>query len=385
MPVMDMNWTDADKAFADEVRAFLDAELTPDLREAGRWMTSVYGDHERSMAWQAKLHARGWAAPAWPKQHGGTEWSVTQRYIFARERVRAGAPPVSPMGISMCGPALIGHGSAAQKAHFLPRMLSAVSISGVRAIQSRTPGSDLAPAGHEAPCATAMISSAHGTKIWTTHANVANWIFCLVRTVNAWRARSRASPFILIPMDTPGITVQTDHHDLWRTHIQNQIFFDNVRVPAANVVGAVDDGWTVAKYLLEFERVVAAPMPPNCRCGWSGCANWRAIWRTNPSFAARLGCSQDPARCARNLRVSGDGKRRFKRWAARPFGFDHEDHGHRTEPAYLGTRAGCSRPLWPCLPAASRNERRTQSALRIKSGLGFRAAGSGDCAAQIYE
>jgi alkylation response protein AidB-like acyl-CoA dehydrogenase len=98
MPVMDMNWTDADKAFADEVRAFLDAELTPDLREAGRWMTSVYGDHERSMAWQAKLHARGWAAPAWPKQHGGTEWSVTQRYIFARERVRAGAPPVSPHG-----------------------------------------------------------------------------------------------------------------------------------------------------------------------------------------------------------------------------------------------------------------------------------------------
>ena len=121
---MDMNWSDADKAFTDEVRAFLDAELTPELREAGRWMTSVYGDHELSMEWQRRLHAKGWVAPAWPKKYGGAEWSITQRYIFSRERVLAGAPPISPMGIGMCGPALLGHGSEEQKAHFLPRMLT---------------------------------------------------------------------------------------------------------------------------------------------------------------------------------------------------------------------------------------------------------------------
>ncbi len=106
MANMDMNWSDADKAFTDEVRAFLDAELTPELREAGRWMTSVYGDHELSMEWQRRLHAKGWAAPAWPKKYGGAEWSITQRYIFSRERVLArpfaagqsnGLLPASPM------------------------------------------------------------------------------------------------------------------------------------------------------------------------------------------------------------------------------------------------------------------------------------------------
>ena len=254
---MNLNWSDADLAFADEVRAFLDAELTDDLRTAGRWMTSVYGDHDASLEWQRRLHRRGWAAPAWPKEHGGAGFSVTERYIMARECALAGAPPLSPMGISMCGPALLGHGSAEQKAHYLPRILSGEHFW-CQGYSEPHAGSDLAPLkmraerdGDELVC--------NGTKIWTTHANVANWIFCLVRTGQFDRPQLGIT-FLLIPMDTPGITV----HPIIMTsgeHIQNQIFFDNVRVPVANVVGQIDDGWTVAKYLLEFERGGSAYAP----------------------------------------------------------------------------------------------------------------------------
>lgn len=194
-----MQLSPADLAFRDEVRAFLAAELTPELRRAGERMTSVYADHEAQMAWQAKLHAKGWAAPAWPVEYGGCDWSVVQHYIFAAERVRAGAPPVSPMGIKMCGPAIIGFGTDEQKAHFLPRMLNGEHFwcQGYS-----TPGAD-------SDLASLQMSAVRdgddlvctGTKIWTTHANV------------------------------------------------------------ANVLGAIDDGWTVAKYLLEFERGGSAYAP----------------------------------------------------------------------------------------------------------------------------
>jgi alkylation response protein AidB-like acyl-CoA dehydrogenase len=254
---MEMLWTDADKAFTDEVRTFLDAELTPGLREAGRWMTSVYGDHECSMEWQRRLHAKGWAAPAWPREHGGAAWSVTQRYIFARERVLAGAPPVSPMGIAMCGPALIGHGSAEQKAYYLPRILSGEHFW-CQGYSEPQAGSDLALLAMSARRENDHFVC-NGTKIWTTHANVANWIFCLVRTSQLARPQQGIT-FLLIPMDTQGITV-TPIVMTSGEHIQNQIFFDNVRVPVANAVGAIDDGWTVAKYLLEFERGGSAYAP----------------------------------------------------------------------------------------------------------------------------
>src|SRR5689334_16614652 len=121
---MNLTWSSADIDFREEVRAFLDAELTAEMRRAVRRMTSVYAPHELSMAWQAILHARGWAVPAWPVEYGGCGWSAAQRYIFAQELTGNDAPPLSPMGLGMCGPVLIGHGTAAQKAHYLPRMLS---------------------------------------------------------------------------------------------------------------------------------------------------------------------------------------------------------------------------------------------------------------------
>jgi len=254
---MDMAWSAADRVFRDEVRAFLDAELTDDIREAGRWMTSVYADHAASLAWQRKLHARGWAAPAWPKRHGGAEWSVAQRYIYTRERVAAGAPPVSPMGIQMCGPALIGHGTEEQKAFFLPRMLSGEHFW-CQGYSEPGAGSDLASLRM-----AAVRDGDHfvctGQKIWTTHADVADWMFCLVRTERGEKPQNGIT-FLLIDMTTPGITVRPIVAPSGE-HIQNEVFFDRVRVPVANVVGKIGKGWTVAKYLLEFERGGTAYAP----------------------------------------------------------------------------------------------------------------------------
>ena len=111
-------------AFRDDVRTFLDEKLTPELRQAGRLMTSVYADHEASMEWQRILHERGWAAPAWPVQHGGCDWTLTQHYIFSRESTLAGAPSLSPMGIRMVAHAIIRFGTPAQRDFFLPRILT---------------------------------------------------------------------------------------------------------------------------------------------------------------------------------------------------------------------------------------------------------------------
>tara|TARA_R110000772_G_scaffold115174_1_gene219927 strand:+ start:7874 stop:9085 length:1212 start_codon:yes stop_codon:yes gene_type:complete len=254
---MDLKWNDEDIAFTEEVRNFFESKLTPRIRAAGQWMTSVYGEHDVSLEWQRILNEKGWAAPAWPKEYGGAQWSVAQRYIFARERVKAGAPPMSPMGISMCGPALIGHGSEEQKAYYLPRMLSGEHFW-CQGYSEPHAGSDLALLSMSAE-RDGDDFICNGSKIWTTHADVANWIFCLVRTGQFDRSQQGIS-FLLIPMDSPGINVQPIIMSSGE-HIQNQIFFDNVRVPIANVVGAVDDGWTVAKYLLEFERGGSAYAP----------------------------------------------------------------------------------------------------------------------------
>jgi alkylation response protein AidB-like acyl-CoA dehydrogenase len=254
---MDLEWSRKDLEFRDEVRSFLDEKLTPELRQAGRLMTSVYSDHEASMAWQQILHERGWAAPAWPVEHGGCGWSLTQHYIFSRESILAGAPPLSPMGIRMVAHAIVKYGTVAQKDFFLPRILTG-EVFFCQGYSEPESGSDLASLsmaavddGDDLACT--------GSKIWTTHATEANWMFALVRTTRTER-KQQGITFVLIDMTSPGIAV----HPLVMTsgeQIQNQIFFDGVRVPKANVLGDIDDGWTVAKYLLEFERGGGASSP----------------------------------------------------------------------------------------------------------------------------
>ncbi|MEX3941864.1 acyl-CoA dehydrogenase family protein [Paraburkholderia sp. BR10937] len=254
---MDLKWSEADLAFRDEVRTFFATHLTDELRAAGRLMTSVYADHGAAMQWQRVLATRGWAAPAWPREYGGCGWSAPQRYLFSRERVAAGAPPLSPMGIQMCAPALIKFGSDAQKAYFLPRMLSGEHVwcQGYSEPQS---GSDLASLQMSAR-EDGDYLICNGSKIWVTHAQDANWIFCLVRTSREQKPQLGIT-FVLIEMDTPGISVQPIVMSSGE-YIQNQVFFENVRVPKANVVGTIGAGWTVAKYLLEFERGGTAYAP----------------------------------------------------------------------------------------------------------------------------
>ncbi|WP_422059660.1 acyl-CoA dehydrogenase family protein [Sphingopyxis sp.] len=246
-----------DEAFRIEVRAFFETALTPELRRAGKLMTSVYADHAAQMAWHAKLHAKGWVAPGWPVEYGGCDWSVVQHHIFASERVRTGAPPVSPMGIQMAGPAIIGFGTAEQKAYYLPRMLSGEHFW-CQGYSEPGAGSDLAALQTKAVREGDMLV-VNGSKIWVTHANVANWVFCLVRTSTGAR-KQQGITFLLIDMASPGVTVRPIVMASGE-HIQNEIFFDDVRVPVANVLGEIDDGWTVAKYLLEFERGGSAYAP----------------------------------------------------------------------------------------------------------------------------
>jgi alkylation response protein AidB-like acyl-CoA dehydrogenase len=254
---VELAWSDEDIEFRDEVREFLRNRLTPELQQAGRLMTSVYSDHDASMAWQAILHERGWAAPAWPVEHGGCDWTLTQHYIFSRESTLAGAPNLSPMGIRMVAHALIAYGSEAQKEFFLPRILTG-EVFFCQGYSEPEAGSDLA-----ALSMAATDDGEHlvctGSKIWTTHAREANWMFGLVRTSRSAK-KQQGITFVLIEMDSPGIEIRP----LVMTsgeEIQNQVFFDDVRVPKANVIGKIDDGWTVAKYLLEFERGGGASSP----------------------------------------------------------------------------------------------------------------------------
>jgi acyl-CoA dehydrogenase len=247
---MNLELSPEELAFRDGVRAFLDAALTPELREAGRRTTSVFTDKRWSIPWQKILHAKGWAAPSWPKEYGGTGWSDMQRYIFAAECARAGAPGLAPMGLRMVGPCIMRYGTPEQKAHYLPRILSGDDYW-CQGYSEPGSGSDLASLQLRAT-SDGDDYVLNGSKIWTTHAHWANRMFCLVRT--RFEGKHQAGiTFLLLDMQSPGIKVRPII-TLAGEHEVNQVFFDDVRVPKANRLGEENDGWTVAKYLLEFER-----------------------------------------------------------------------------------------------------------------------------------
>ncbi|WP_353257801.1 acyl-CoA dehydrogenase family protein [Hyphomonas sp.] len=247
---MNLDLTASDIAFRDEVRAFLTANLTPALAAAGRLATSVFIEPEYTLPWQRILHARGWVAPNWPKAYGGTGWDEMQRYIFASECARAGAPGLAPMGLNMVGPCIIGYGTPEQKAYYLPRILSGEDYW-CQGYSEPGSGSDLASLQLKAD-SDGEHYVLNGSKIWTTHAHHANKMFCLVRTDPAAKLQLGIT-FLLLDMDTPGIKVEPII-TLAGEHELNQVFFDDVRVAKSGRLGAENDGWSVAKYLLEFER-----------------------------------------------------------------------------------------------------------------------------------
>jgi alkylation response protein AidB-like acyl-CoA dehydrogenase len=213
-----------------------------------------YLDKEGQVKWQKALYERGWIAPNWPKEHGGANFTPNQKYIFDIELSAAGTPIVSPMGLKMVAPVIMAFGNDAQKKRHLPPILSS-DIWWCQGYSEPGSGSDLASLQMRAEDKGDHFIC-NGTKIWTTHAQWADWIFCLVRTAQRAKPQEGIS-FILIDMRTPGISVKpivTLDGPVENEQEINQVFFDDVRVPKENLIGKQDEGWTYAKYLLEFER-----------------------------------------------------------------------------------------------------------------------------------
>lgn len=248
---MDLTLSREDEEFRAEVRRFLDENLTQDLREAGRKTTGVFAEYAAGMRWHKILARRGWSAPTWPKEYGGTGWSATQRYIFSRECIAADAPRIFAMGLRMVGPVIMKFGTPEQKAKYLPRIVSG-DITFCQGYSEPGSGSDLASLKTRAE-RDGDDYVINGTKIWTTGAHVADHMFCLVRTSSEGKPQDGISFVLIDSMKAPGLTV-SPIVTLAGDHEVNQVFFDSVRTPVANRIGPENAGWTVAKYLLEFER-----------------------------------------------------------------------------------------------------------------------------------
>ncbi len=247
---MNLQLSPADARFRDEVRSFLESTLDDGLRRGADRCGSVFQDYATNIRWHRILHRKGWIAPSWPERFGGPGWSVVQRYIFQAECASAGAPALAPMGLGMCGPVLMGYGTTEQQSTYLPRILSGEDYW-CQGYSEPGSGSDLASLGLRA-ARDGDDYILNGTKIWTTHAQHANRMFLLVRTATSGRPQAGIS-FLLLDMDTPGISVEPIIFSSG-DHEVNTVFFESVRVPVTNRVGEENDGWTVAKYLLEFER-----------------------------------------------------------------------------------------------------------------------------------
>ena len=247
---MDLNYSHEETNFRKEVHDWLETHLPDDIRQ------KVIGYQELSkedyQRWHKILAAKGWSVPHWPVEWGGTGWDMTQRYIYDEEFALAGAPRLPPFGPAMCAPVLLKFGTSAQKEQFLPRIREGDDFW-VQGYSEPGAGSDLAAVKTRAE-RVGDHYVINGQKIWTTLGHYGDWIFCLVRTDPHAEKRQEGISFILMDMKTPGINVRPlilmdGGHEV------NEIFFDNVKVPAQNLVYEENKGWTVAKYLLGHERM----------------------------------------------------------------------------------------------------------------------------------
>jgi hypothetical protein len=244
---MDLTFSREEEAFRERVRSFIAEHLPARLKGRTRRDLATKEDY---LGWHRTLYKQGWVAPLWPKEYGGTGWSVTERYIFNEECARAETPPLIPFGLAMVAPVIYTFGNQEQKQKFLPRILS---------------GDDWWCQGYSEPGAGSDLASlktravrdgdhyvVNGQKTWTTLAQFADWIFCLVRTDPTVKPQEGIT-FLLIDMKTPGITVKPIIV-LDGVREVNEVFFDDVKVPIENRVGDENQGWTYAKFLLVHER-----------------------------------------------------------------------------------------------------------------------------------
>jgi alkylation response protein AidB-like acyl-CoA dehydrogenase len=248
---MELNLSSEDAAFRYEVRAFI-AENYPHEMRVPNPETDL--TKEQSLLWHRILFRKGWIAPLWPKQYGGTGWSIIQRFIWEQEASRAGTLPPLAFSVTMVGPVIYTYGNEAQKAKFLPRILSGDDWW-CQGYSEPGSGSDLASVRSKA-VRDGDHYIVNGHKTWTTLAQHADWIFCLVRTDPHGKAQAGIS-FLLIDMKTPGVTVRPII-TIDGSHEVNDVFLEDVRVPVENLIGEENKGWTYAKFLLGNERTSMA-------------------------------------------------------------------------------------------------------------------------------
>jgi alkylation response protein AidB-like acyl-CoA dehydrogenase len=247
---MDMDFSPEDLAFREEVRSFLADNLPERLRDGARRTPGVFVEPDIGMEWHRILYRQGWVAPHWPKADGGTGWTPTQKFIFEKECALAGAPSLAILGLRLVGPVICEFGTPEQKARFLPGILSGDDYW-CQGYSEPGSGSDLASLKTSARL-DGDEYVINGSKIWTTHAHHADWIFALVRT-DATVKKQAGISFLLVPMDQPGVAV-TPIYSMSGDHEVNAVFFTDARTGQENRIGAEGAGWTIAKFLLENER-----------------------------------------------------------------------------------------------------------------------------------
>ncbi|MEX2468425.1 MAG: acyl-CoA dehydrogenase family protein, partial [Pseudohongiellaceae bacterium] len=256
---MNADFTAEELAFQQEVQGFLRDEFPADLK--AKVDANVRLSKDDFVRWQKILYKKGWAAPTWPEEYGGTGWTHTQRHIFATEMGLYGAPEPVPFGMKMVAPVIMAYGTEEQKKRFLPDILAS-NVWWCQGYSEPNAGSDLAS------LKTAAVRDGddyvvNGVKTWNTYGQYADWIFCLVRTDTTVKKQEGIS-FLLIDMKTPGISLKPIV--LLDGHAEvNEIFFDDVRVPAENLIGEENKGWTYAKVLLTHERTNIAGVPRSKR------------------------------------------------------------------------------------------------------------------------
>ena len=245
----------SDEAFRAQVRAFIAANLPSEM--AARTLMGYHPHKPDVLYWTAKLNERGWSVPNWPVEYGGPGWTVSQRHIFDEECFLAGCPALAPQGVYLVGPIIYTYGDPTQKEYFLPKIRSGEHFW-AQGFSEPNAGSDLASLTTRA-VREGDVYRVNGQKIWTSEAHYSEWIFMLVRTAADGKPQAGIS-FLLVDLKSPGVTVRPII-SIDGGHILNEVFFEDVFVPAANLVGEENRGWAYAKALLGAERTFSAEVP----------------------------------------------------------------------------------------------------------------------------
>lgn len=249
---MNLDFSPDDTQFRQQVRSFVEQALPSDVQH--KVLNGLVLEKDDYLRWQRALHAQGWGGPAWNQRFGGAGWNAVRQYIFEEECAAAGAPRIVPFGVKMVAPVIMEFGSPAQQERHLPAILSGQEWW-CQGYSEPGAGSDLASVKTSATLtrdADGEFYLVNGQKTWTTQAQYADWIFCLVRTDPAAKAQ-RGISFLLIDMRSPGVSVRPII-TMDGSHEVNEVWLDQVRVPVANLIGEENRGWTYAKFLLGHER-----------------------------------------------------------------------------------------------------------------------------------